>query len=869
MSHRSEPDPFSPPLRILLLDDSKDDLEINIRALRALGRPVLTEAVTDQKSYCDAIIRFRPDIILSDYAMPGFSGEAALEIAKALAPDAALIYVSGTIGEELAIEVTHRGAADYVLKDNLLRLAPAIERALILMDEQREKARMQNALHESEERFRTIVESTEDWIWERTRSGQCVYSNRSVFALLGVQPDELIGKESLRFMVDEDREMVLAKLPELISAKKGWSNWLLHWRHQNGGIRVLESNAQPVFNQDGWLMGYRGIDRDITVWMQQSRRIEQQARMQAMLSAHGNAVLRARDSDELLDVTCRIAVEQGHFKAAVIGKHMPDNTLHLFSSFGDLDVIGMVAAMSPIFLDDPETDTRLPVMAFRQRKRAIMPDYAQSSAPEAMRNAMAGVGIAAHIALPIGDPPWAVLSLLSGTPQEFDSEETLLLERLTSEIDYARNFIAKSERLEYLAYHHPVTGFPNRARFDESITGMIANGPHVVVMVGVDRFRNFSSSRGHAFGEELLVAVGSRLRLLVPEDALFAHPGDDAFLFAYPADETMDAAVLHIEKILNACSGHPFMIEGEQVNIRLHASVLLAPIQGDRPDAIERSLVAVLAEAQHRDEAVHAFTEDIRQRVSLRADLERDLRTALGMGAFELFLQPKFETASQRLTGAEALLRWRHPERGLVSPALFIPLLEETGLIIDVGNWVRHEGLAIWRKWHEQGHTGLRIAVNVSARELRHVDFVGGCKQLLDAFNGEHGLDIEITESMLMDDINKSIDVLQTLRELGCKLAIDDFGTGYSSLNYLSRLPVHTLKIDQSFTAVLAESPDTLSLITTVISMAHLLSLTVIAEGVETEEQLKLLRLLRCDELQGYFLGRPVPVAEFENKYLS
>jgi EAL domain-containing protein (putative c-di-GMP-specific phosphodiesterase class I) len=172
--------------------------------------------------------------------------------------------------------------------------------------------------------------------------------------------------------------------------------------------------------------------------------------------------------------------------------------------------------------------------------------------------------------------------------------------------------------------------------------------------------------------------------------------------------------------------------------------------------------------------------------------------------------------------------------------------------VIEVGAWVREEGLRIWKEWQEAGHAGLRIAVNVSARELRHTAFVHRCSELLEPYFGDHGLDIEITESMLMDDISKSVHVLQSLRSLGCKIGIDDFGTGYSSLNYLSRLPADTLKIDQSFTNAIALSADTLSLVTNIISLAHSLGLSVVAEGVEDEEQAKLLRLLRCDELQGY-----------------
>jgi PAS domain S-box-containing protein len=863
------PDSADAPLRVLLVDDSEADLALNMRALRDLGRPVVTEAVCTGAALVDALHRFKPDVILSDFSMPGFSGQEALQIARELSPDTPFIYVSGTIGEELAIEAMQRGAADYVLKGNLRRLQPAIERALHAAEQRRERQQMQRALSASEERFRAIVETTEDWIWEMNLSFRHVYSNGSVFKMLGHTPEELVGHDALHLMIDEDRELVEAKLPELVAAKRGWNNWILRWRHRDGGIRMLESTAQPLLDEHGKLIGYRGIDRDVTLRMQQASKIQQLARIQAVLSAHGNAVLRARDADELLKMTCQVVVEQGHFKAAVIGRPMPENTLVMTSSYGDAAVIDMISSFGPSTLESPGVDERMSARAFRSGLRIITPNYADSEAPAHMREAMARVGVAAQIALPIGSPPWAVLGLFSSTPQEYDSEEIALLERLTGQIDYARDFIAKSERLEFLAYHNPVTGLPSRTSFSESIGPLLERSTHVLAMADVDRFRYFNNSRGRAFGDHLLAAVGFRLMSMMPEDALFTHPGDDAFLFAYPSNETLEEAVVRVESLLHGCCAQPFLIDGEEVSVRLHGSVLLAPTHANSAETIERSLVAVLAEAQSKDQNVLPFTEEVRQRASKRTELERDLRVALAKEEFELFLQPKFNAASHRLTGAEALIRWRHPERGLISPAQFIPVLEETGLVIEVGAWVRREGLAIWRQWQEQGYAGLRLAVNVSARELRHSNFVENCTALLDSYQGEHGLDIEITESMLMDDIGKSVQVLHDLRSLGCKIAIDDFGTGYSSLNYLSRLPADALKIDQSFTNALALSPDTLSLVTNIIGLAHSLGLTVVAEGVEEEEQAKLLRLLRCDELQGYHLGRPMPVSEFERKFLS
>ena len=855
-------------LRVLLVDDSPADLEINIRALNSLGRPVETESVASELAFREKLVRFAPDIILSDFSMPGFSGQFALEIASEVAPDVPFIFVSGTIGEEAAIEAMQRGACDYVLKDNLRRLIPAIERALLTAEQKREQHRIESALRDSEERFRDLVETTEDWIWERNRAGKHVYSNSGVIKILGLEPGALIGKDAAEFLVDEDRKHFQAALADTLLHRRGWNNWVLRWRHNDGSVRLLESTAQPVLNEAGILMGYRGIDRDVTLRMQQTRKIQQQARMQALLVEHGNAVLRASDARELLDVTCRVAVEVGRFKAAVLGRRMPDNTLVVVSSFGNRQVIEMITAMGPIQLDGDEPSERIAVEAMRRGRRVIVSDYAHCDLSASVREEKAKLGVAAQIALPIGNPPWGVLGLFSETPQDFDGEETALLERLTAEVDYAHDLIAKNARLNFLAYHHPVTGLPNRARFRELIGPRLALGQHILGMVEVDRFRYFSSSRGHSFSDHLLSAVGARLASLMPTDTLFTHPIDDAFVFAFAWPEGMDAAVARVESLLRECSESPFLIDGEEIGVRLHASVLFAPDQADTAESIERGLVAVLDEAQKRDEPVMAFTEDVSQRPSQRTELERDLRAALVTGGFELFLQPKFDAALHHLTGAEALLRWRHPERGLISPAQFIPALEDTGMIIDVGAWVRREGLSIWRRWQKQGRGDLRMAVNVSARELRNANFLERCSILLQADNGKHGLDIEITESMVMDDIGKCIQVLQSLRGLGCKIHIDDFGTGYSSLSYLSRLPVDTLKIDQSFTAALAISPDTLSLVTNVISLAHSLRLNVVAEGVEDEEQAKLLRLLRCNELQGYHLGRPMPVAEFETRLL-
>ncbi len=586
-----------------------------------------------------------------------------------------------------------------------------------------------------------------------------------------------------------------------------------------------------------------------------------------MLSALGNAVLRSRDTAELFDLSCRLAVDQGGFKAAAIMARASADTLTLTSSFGDPVMLALVAShdhLSP----GPAGVGEPPFMeAIRTASIIVIRDGSAAETPAGWSAAMAHAGIAAQISLPIGADAWGVMSLFADTPQTFDADEIGLLKRLTDEIDYARDFLAKSERLEFLAYNNPTTSLPNRTAFRDLLLSRLEDGPQMVAMIDIDRFRYFNSTRGQRFGDALLREVGARLQSLAPEGAILAHPGDDAFVLAL-AQTGDDDGNRAIETLLSRCADQPFMVHGEQVHARFHGSVLMAPRQAQTPDAIERGLVAALAEAKALDRPILAFTEGAHQRMVRQVTLERDLRLALDNNEFELHFQPKYNAVSRQLTGAEALLRWRHPTQGLVPPAEFIPVLEVTGMIVAVGAWVRRESLRIARRWQVRA-PGMRLAVNVSARELRQADFISSYEALLTVAGDELVLEMEITESLLMDDIERSIAVLHRLRALGCRIAIDDFGTGYSSLNYLSRLPADAIKIDQAFVARLATDRDTLALVKNIVELAHSLGLAVVAEGVEDEEQAMLLCRMGCDELQGFLLGRPMPVADFERSVLA
>jgi PAS domain S-box-containing protein len=861
------------PLRLLLIEDSAADAELLLRELRRLQRPIEYRRVASARTLESALDEFPADIILSDYSMPGFGGQDALEIVLSRAPLTPFVYVSGTLGEERAIEALQRGASDYVLKDNLRRLPTAVDRALRMARERVEREQMQRALRDSEERFRTIVETSRDWIWENDASLHMTYSNGAVAEILGYRPEELEGRAATELMLDEDRREVEARMPRLIDEQRGWHRWRLRWRHRDGGCKVLESTGAPRFDEHGNLSGFRGIDHDVTDHLRQEARIREFARIHAVLSAVGSSALRAADREALLRNACRIAVEQGGFKAAGVGVRDEHGALVIAQTFGDRELIEAVAPREPMALDGTGAYSDHPgIRSFRDNRIVAVQDFGQcSDLPETLCRQMLEHGVHSQISLPIGSAPWGLLALYSDSPRVYDAEEIALLRRLADEIDHAVDFIAKGERLEYLAYHNPVTGLPNRAAFLARLRSLLPQGPVLVAALDIRGFGRINHSRGYAFGEELLRQLAARLQELAAPGLIVAHPERDMFLLAYRAES--DAGIAQEAERLNLrlrdFEGMGFMVHSERVHLGLRTGITLAPLHGRDADELERNAISALAETPRLQTSLCVFSSGLHERAARLIELERDLRRAIDERQFELFFQPKFDTRERRLAGAEALLRWRHPEHGLIPPAEFIPVLEDTGLIVPVGEWVLRKALQTAIDWRSRGCADLRIAVNVSARELRNERFLEQCGALLDPHRADQPIDIEVTESVLIDDIDQSIRLLQALRDHGCRVAIDDFGTGYSSLNYLVRLPIDTVKIDRSFVAMLTRSPETVVLVTSMIGLSHSLGLEVVAEGVEGEAEAALLHAHGCDILQGFLLARPLPEAEFEKRVLG
>jgi diguanylate cyclase (GGDEF)-like protein len=439
------------------------------------------------------------------------------------------------------------------------------------------------------------------------------------------------------------------------------------------------------------------------------------------------------------------------------------------------------------------------------------------------------------------------------------------LVELTGDISFAMDYIEKDERLSYLAYYDLLTGLPNRALVSDRLNQLLHRPGYAVQesvlavsVIDLDRFRTVNDTLGRHVGDTLLTLVADRLKNALPDAHGVARLHSDCFV-AVVADVKSAADVAHIleEHVLD-CMNRPFSVEGEELRITATAGIALFPGDGADADTLFRNAEIALRRAKVSGDRYLFYASQMNSRIGQRLSLETKLRRAVEQERFVLHYQPKVDLGSGRICGLEALIRWDDPDTGLVHPTTFVPILEELGLILPVGRWVIEKAAADYAQWVLQGLRPPRIAVNVSAIQFRRKDFV---EDMAHAAENEQdrGLDLEITESVIMDDVELAILQLRALKEMGIGIAVDDFGTGYCSLSYIAKLPVDLLKIDQSFIANLASSADNMSIVFSIISLAHSLKLKVCAEGVETEEHAKLLRLIRCDEVQGYLFSRPVP----------
>jgi diguanylate cyclase (GGDEF)-like protein/PAS domain S-box-containing protein len=448
----------------------------------------------------------------------------------------------------------------------------------------------------------------------------------------------------------------------------------------------------------------------------------------------------------------------------------------------------------------------------------------------------------------------------------YDEEASPFEQRFIGSYGVAKDITERKqaeETVHFQAYHDLLTGLPNRALFRDHLGLMLAQAkrnqkPLAVLSLDLDHFKVINDSLGHTIGDELLLAVGARLRQCLREGDTLARLGGDEFAVLLPTLVSRSDVEHICRKIIQVLS-KPVYVKGHEIYISVSIGACVAPDDGDMIDSLIRQAEIAMYQAKSQGRSRLQFWESGMQApYSERMQIEADLRRALARNEFVLFYQPQVDTGTGEVRGFEALLRWWHPQRGLLTPAEFIPVAEESGVIVPIGDWVLRQASAQLAEWRRAGLPPVRLSVNISARQLENPDFVDSVMRAVQVYSLDgHQMELEITESLLMRDFEANALKLGRLSASGIRLAIDDFGTGYSSFKYLSRFPIHTLKIDQSFVQDL-DREENMSIVNAMIAMGRGMNLNVVAEGVETESQLARLQQMRCHEMQGYFYSAPV-----------
>jgi len=425
------------------------------------------------------------------------------------------------------------------------------------------------------------------------------------------------------------------------------------------------------------------------------------------------------------------------------------------------------------------------------------------------------------------------------------------------------------ETIRYLAYYDALTDLPNRLLFNDRLTLALAKAQRshqmlAIMFLDLDRFKIVNDTLGHALGDRLLQGVAHRLISTLGEGDVVARMGGDDFMLLLTGILQVEEVVQRVQKILEILRPS-FNFEGYELHITPSIGIALYPDDGKSTEALLKNADVALHRAKEQGGNTYQFYTSVMNAAAFeRLTLENSLRRALEREEFVLYYQPQVSLDRGEIVGMEALVRWQHPELGLVSPAKFIPLAEETGLIIPIGEWVLQTACAQNKTWEKAGFPPLRVAVNLSARHFKQKSLIGTVAWVLKETRFDpYYLDLELTEGAIMENAEATITTLRELKEMGLRISIDDFGTGYSSLGYLKRFPIDILKIDQSFVQDISIDPDDAAIVRLIITMAHTLKLKVIAEGVEAKEQLEFLRLYQCEEVQGYLFSKPVPAETF------
>lgn len=604
------------------------------------------------------------------------------------------------------------------------------------------------------------------------------------------------------------------------------------------------------------------------------------ARAYKALSGGNRALLRERDEPKLLAEMCRVAVEKGGYALAFVNfaEHDADKTIRVVAHHGRNE--GFLESLKMTWADTERGQSTIG-QAIRSGRHCIIRNMTANENVRPWHGVLSQRGFGAAISLPLWVDAQTIgtFTLLTSEVDAFDDDEVMLLDEMAADLSLGiQNIRAANQRHEaelvaerLLTHDHP-TALPNRVLFLKGLSDAIDDAAKRCASLGVlilhvVRLQEVVDGFGYEPGQGVVREVAARLKRAVAPGHLLARLEVDEFaVFLSDCDP---ASASKLAETLLAAFNEPVQIAQAQIDVSATVGVAFYPGHGADAEALIRRAAIAARDGVNRDRNYTVYRGATERENPSRLALAAELRTTIAKGELVLHYQPKVDLTTNALRGAEALVRWPHPVRGLVSPAQFVSLAEETGLIRPMTTRLVEAAIRQQHMWMRAGRA-MPVAVNLSVRNLYDPLFLESLETLLETWGVAANLiDFEITESALVDDPDTAKRVLTRLRQLGSRIYIDDFGTGYSSLNYLVTLPVHALKVDQSFVRQMETSPEAHSVVASIISMAHNLGLEVIAEGVETEAHRKTLAELGCDKMQGYLVSKPLPPDEYEARFLK
>ncbi len=742
-----------------------------------------------------------------------------------------------------------------------------------LLAQNEDLRRSQRELEASQRKYQELFDLAPIGYFSLDRSGCVIEINQQAASLLGHERRSCIGRPFLVHVHPAWRALFSSHLSEVCSGHECSDEIVLQRRD---GTRIpVQFSSVPVLDRSGKVLRCRTALFDLREHKRQQRIVSRTTRAYRVQAACNHALVRATSRDVLLQEVCRIIVEKGDFLLAWVGLLEDDDqrTIRPVASWGPhADFIEKLNVSYGRNRGGRGPSGR----AVRTGRAVVCRSIAHDPAFGSLRDEALQRGLNACISLPLmaGETCLGVVGIYAGEEQEFDEDECALLTELADQIAFGLVALrtrtertAALEQVQKLAYFDTLTGLPNRRMFLDRLGQAIALTQReeqslALLFLDLDRFKDVNDTIGHDGGDALLQSVAKRLRGCVRQSDIVARLGGDEFVIIFHSVQDQAQVVTVANKILAAFS-QPFSVCDREIHSSTSIGIALFPADGDSVEALIRHADAAMYHAKDDGRQTYRFfSPEMNRRIQAKLVLEQHFRQAWQREEVFLHYQPQIDLRSGEVVGVEALTRWQSPALGLVEPGRFIPLAEETGLILPFGEWALRTACRQVSHWHRAGFPDLRLAVNISARQFRQPEFIDTVDRILDetGFNPKR-LMLEMTESTVMEKTDEAIMTLTDLKIRGIGLSLDDFGTGYSSLNHLRSFPIDQIKIDRSFLADLGQPYGQAAIIEAMIAMAHSLGLKVVAEGVEEKAQVDFLIHRHCDEVQGHFWARPLAAA--------